>query len=529
MENLTGMRSELFNREEFQNLSFLENRRQQISLMSKLQASGQNKLLRSLNLDLREGLILNGRALAGVTARDVNRARAYSAGSRLDILEFAGIEDPRDVTANQYVRMLAAKKGISGSLILSGKEKEIFKGLEDGTITGNRALVAINTGVDIGNFANSVSEEEAMRIGMLERDLGLSLEMRSPENMFKAGLLEKSGFYYNGLVFTGVGKARSGQSPFPGTYKHGEGKYFEMEIDGRKITLPRGKESFNALNDVALRSNLAMRSIIKTNSQLSGYQSSNYNNFATRATGSFNAFAGISATAAFQVPESVNFTPQWRRQQIHIEDQNRNKLRTGGIRNPDFPLWDPRAVEGGFTSISTYRANWWRQLYAKSRSAEKFLEQLGIDRPKYVRKSTLGKIVSHADTIRSLMSRAGLKLSSLPSIYKVQRGGRRWVSQSLVAQREAVLRQNQANYSKADEIVSLIEDYGLPQFFGSGSTEAELQAKMQEQDDLFRSMGLARTEAFKIIDSSGRGREEIDDRILWMQRNTSMSTGVAVI
>jgi hypothetical protein len=35
-----------------------------------------------------------------------------------------------------------------------------------------------------------------------------------------------------------------------------------------------------------------------------------------------------------------------------------------------------------------------------------------------------------------------------------------------------------------------------------------------KQDELIKTIGLNRTEAFQIIDTAGRGREEIDDRSL---------------
>ena len=44
-----------------------------------------------------------------------------------------------------------------------------------------------------------------------------------------------------------------------------------------------------------------------------------------------------------------------------------------------------------------------------------------------------------------------------------------------------------------------------------------------------RTIGLNRTEAFKIIDTEGRGRNEIDDRVRWTQRNDSISTGASVL
>jgi hypothetical protein len=56
-----------------------------------------------------------------------------------------------------------------------------------------------------------------------------------------------------------------------------------------------------------------------------------------------------------------------------------------------------------------------------------------------------------------------------------------------------------------------------------------LQDEVAKQDELIKSIGLDRTEAFQIVDTAGRGREEIDDRIRFKDRMSSMSTGVSVL
>jgi len=71
--------------------------------------------------------------------------------------------------------------------------------------------------------------------------------------------------------------------------------------------------------------------------------------------------------------------------------------------------------------------------------------------------------------------------------------------------------------------------FGLESFFGSGLSGDNLAIEIQAQDAKIASIGLNRTEAFRIIDIESRGRDEIDDRVLWTQRNASISTGVAVI
>ena len=49
------------------------------------------------------------------------------------------------------------------------------------------------------------------------------------------------------------------------------------------------------------------------------------------------------------------------------------------------------------------------------------------------------------------------------------------------------------------------------------------------EEERMKSIGLTRTEAFQIVDTAGRGREEIDDRVRFKDRLSSMSTGVSVL
>ena len=58
---------------------------------------------------------------------------------------------------------------------------------------------------------------------------------------------------------------------------------------------------------------------------------------------------------------------------------------------------------------------------------------------------------------------------------------------------------------------------------------ANIQNIVYEQDQMIKSIGLDRTEAFQIVDTVGRGREEIDDRVRFKDRLSSMSTGVSVL
>ena len=75
----------------------------------------------------------------------------------------------------------------------------------------------------------------------------------------------------------------------------------------------------------------------------------------------------------------------------------------------------------------------------------------------------------------------------------------------------------------------LSDDFGVPDYIGSILSLANIQNIVSEQDQMIKSIGLDRTEAFQIVDTVGRGREEIDDRVRFKDRLSSMSTGVSVL
>ncbi len=93
----------------------------------------------------------------------------------------------------------------------------------------------------------------------------------------------------------------------------------------------------------------------------------------------------------------------------------------------------------------------------------------------------------------------------------------------------AVRAYNDNQLAKAKQINLLQEGFGLSGFTGSALALPSLQQEVARQDELMRSIGLDRTEAFQIVDTAGRGREEIDDRIRFKDRMNSISTGVSVL
>ena len=545
MENLIGVRSELFNRGEITDLSFLEER-QRMSFISKALMAGQGHLVRMISPSIRENIILNGRSLAGRTARDVNRARAYSLGSRIDTFAYAGIEDPKDVTANQYIRLLAAQKGISGSITLTGKERKIFKGLEDGTITGNRAMVAVMTGVDVGNFANSVSEEEALRIGMLERDIGLSLQIRSPENLFKAGLLEKTGFSYSGLAFVGTGKARPNQSPFPGNMTPGAGQYLEVNIDGRRYSVPRGETAYNDLNQAALQSNLSTANLLRANAQITGYKSTGYNNFATMATGSFNAFAGVSATAAYQVGRTASgkskvVVPAWVKAQIAREDAWRNSIEGQNA------FAAQALLTGGSFAYSRRVARAGGGLSQDMALTIRAAGLLGVSVPYTAFETTASQIftgasaglseIVKANNVRQEFLFAAMNAISQTSAAAVKR---------IIPYGFSAIR-NQLAAQEYNQMARTMTQQGLQNYVGrvaqgnfgiydatvlnamTGATVSEYTSEISDfNSKIAPLLNIAHSDFKTTLVDPKRGINEIDDRIRWTQRLEQISTGATV-
>jgi hypothetical protein len=88
---------------------------------------------------------------------------------------------------------------------------------------------------------------------------------------------------------------------------------------------------------------------------------------------------------------------------------------------------------------------------------------------------------------------------------------------------------NASQLSKANEINILQQGFGLDEYNGSAMSLPSLQDAVAKQDEMIKTIGLNRTEAFQIIDTAGRGRDEIDARVLWKNRVNNISTGTSVL
>ena len=391
----------------------------------------------------------------------VMTSKMLEKGPILAAVDFAGINNLQDeITQTQYTRLLAAQKGVGGSFMLTQSEQRIFQKIGKGEIAGNRAEVLIRTGVDIGEVANAISSEEAVRIGHLQK---LSKSMSGMTGGFTDSFLG---------TLTQQGKS-----------------YRKMQTEHAL-----GGMKFGA-----------------------GF------------------FKSAGATAAYQVPRgSIGIRPE-RRRQLDIKDANTNLLRFGGRLREGMTVWDEGAVIGGYSSPKAFSDAAKRKFYQSVDEMNLFMMSAfgaGINpsriRGRSSRRFEQQRVLNRGTEVKQALSLAGLgyrnfNINSLPyrhSASQYQRYKRDW---------NEVIAFNQNQLAKADQINLLEQEYDVRGFIGSSLSLPSLQDEVMRQDSLMKSIGLTRTEAFQIIDTEGRGREEIDDRIRFKDRMNSMSTGVSVL
>ena len=253
--------------------------------------------------------------------------------------------------------------------------------------------------------------------------------------------------------------------------------------------------------------------------------------FANTSGGSAaDAIAQAQANRAFEDSLTIKVNPIFAERRI-IADANRNKLRNGGSFRPGYnfdDISDPDAVVGGFTSLRAFRADSKERFRQSSNNAIGNLgESFGIS----VGGGRFGSIAQRQNAINtqaayssSILS-AGLSLLNMPTAGSMGQNFnyRAWRD----ARRPGIQAQNRDTLARASSINLLMGGFGLDQYFGSGASSGELQSRIQEQDRLISSIGLNRSNTFNIIDTNGRGREEIDDRLRFHSRLTAMSTGTS--
>ena len=239
-------------------------------------------------------------------------------------------------------------------------------------------------------------------------------------------------------------------------------------------------------------------------------------------TGSGLSFGGRSffkstgATAAYQVPRgSIRASDEFYAR-IAEQDRIANLKRFGGYSSR-------KAQSEAGKRISSEDAI----------DAQLFMRNFGGSLGRYYGKSglrsQLNKLRTSRTTIQESLTSAGLGYISLVNRATYTNK----IRPSQIAQYNRDLAEaisyNNNQYAKAGQINLLEQGFGATGFVGSALSLPSLQDEVARQDALMKSIGLDRTEAFQIVDTAGRGREEIDDRVRFKDRLSSMSTGVSVL
>jgi hypothetical protein len=242
--------------------------------------------------------------------------------------------------------------------------------------------------------------------------------------------------------------------------------------------------------------------------------------------------AGVSATASYQnrtVRASADFYARNR-----MRDSNTNRLNLmGATRVEGIPMDEEGAVVGGYSSRREYS----RQMKNLSMIRDNANRQLGaffgvgINYSAIYGKSSArsqqSQLNSRVDSIRSALASAGLSYKTTSARYRRGQGPAQYAA--VMAEWASVRSFNASQLSKAAEINTLQQGFGLTGFSGSTMSLPSLQDEVAKQDEMIKTIGLNRTEAFQIIDTAGRGRDEIDARVLWKNRVNNISTGTSVL
>jgi hypothetical protein len=245
-------------------------------------------------------------------------------------------------------------------------------------------------------------------------------------------------------------------------------------------------------------------------------------------------FKSTGATAAYQVPRGSIRTSAENRRRLDIRDANTNRLRFGGRLREGMTIEEEGAVVGGYSDPQAFsramkeqrlRLYETGQLYAASFG---ILADSSIMRGRSSRRIELGRVTSASVSIKNALASAGLGFKNVGYLDYGYKATAAQASRA-IAEHSAAVSYNNNQYAKATQINILEGGFGLGGFRGTSMDLPSLQDKVSQQDDLMKSIGLSRTEAFQIVDTKGRGREEIDDRLKWKSRLNSISTGTAVL
>jgi hypothetical protein len=250
-------------------------------------------------------------------------------------------------------------------------------------------------------------------------------------------------------------------------------------------------------------------------------------------TNLFSSFGG-SATEAYQVaPGSIRASADFYARN-RMRDSNTNRLNLmGATRVPGIPMDQEGAVVGGFSSQREKDRNTQRIRGIQYNNDRTFAAAFGIYQvasySSGANRSRGEALQRQAQTIGSALSSAGLSYST--NWARRKQPYVNWVAldyQLAQQQNNSVRAFNNNQYAKAKEI-NILQQFGENQFHGFAGSLSSLREAVQVQDDKVAAIGLNRTEAFQIIDTSGRGIDEIDARVLWKNRVNNISTGTSVL
>jgi hypothetical protein len=221
------------------------------------------------------------------------------------------------------------------------------------------------------------------------------------------------------------------------------------------------------------------------------------------------------------------------RKRLDIRDANMNLLRFGGKLREGMTIEEEGAVIGGYSSPRAFSLASKAKREIAWTEGKAFMASFGQVMPSgYLSgqgwKYHSGKLASRSVEIKGILASAGLSFKNIGYLDM----GYKWTAQQVgraTAEHNAAVSFNNNQLAKATQINILEGGFGLSGFAGGAMALPALSDKVNAQDDLMQSIGLSRTEAFQIIDTQGRGREEIDDRLKWKSRLNSISTGNAVL
>ena len=227
-------------------------------------------------------------------------------------------------------------------------------------------------------------------------------------------------------------------------------------------------------------------------------------------------FKSTGATAAYQVPRgSIRASDEFYAR-IAEQDRITNLKRFGGYSSRK------AQSEAG-------KAAFYSSVDEASRMMRFFGDEINssVIRGRSSRRSEYGRIANKGAMYKSALASAGLGYKTI----NTRLGSRPSNTQIFQYNRDLAetISYNTNQYAKAETINILQQDFGLTGFTGTTMSLPSLQDRLAAEDERMKSIGLDRTEAFQIVDTVGRGREEIDDRILWKDRLNNISTGNTVL